>query len=50
MDSLSSLLALVLVGLLLIWVAPVCTRSLVDMVQVRPLNSLGWGVLGFIIL
>lgn len=49
LDSLRSLLGLVLVGLLLMWVAPNWTRRLADMVQARPLASLGWGVLGFII-
>ncbi len=49
LDSLRSLLALLLVGLLLMWVAPNWTRRLAETIQARPLASLGWGVLGFII-
>ncbi len=49
LDNLRSLLALVLVGLLLMWLAPNWSRRLADTVQARPLASLGWGVLGFII-
>jgi hypothetical protein len=46
--NLRSLVTLVLVGLLLMWLAPGWTRRLADRVQTRPLPSLGWGVLGFI--
>ena len=49
LESLRSLLALLLVGLLLMWVVPNWTRRLADAIQARPLASLGWGVLGFIV-
>jgi hypothetical protein len=48
LGHLRSLLALVLVGLLLMWLAPGWTRRLADRVQARPLPTLGWGILGFI--
>jgi hypothetical protein len=49
LESLRSYLALLLVGLLLMWVAPNWTRRLADAIKARPLASLGWGVLGFIV-
>jgi hypothetical protein len=49
LDTLRNFLALILVGLLLMWAAPSWTRRLADTVQARPLASLGWGVVGFII-
>ena len=48
LDNLGSLIALVLVGLLLMWIAPGWIRRLADTVRDRPLPSLGWGVLGFV--
>lgn len=47
-DNLRSFLALLLVGLLLIWVAPNWVRLRAGTVLDRPLASLGWGVLGFV--
>lgn len=49
LDNLGSLIALILVGLLLMWIAPAWIRRLADTVRDRPLPSLGWGVLGFVI-
>ncbi|MDQ3966369.1 MAG: polymer-forming cytoskeletal protein [Actinomycetota bacterium] len=49
LDNLRSLVELVLVGLLLMWLAPYWTRRLADTIQARPLSTLGWGVLGFIV-
>lgn len=48
LDNLRSFIALVLVGLLLLWLVPNWTRRLADRVQARPLPSLGWGVAGFV--
>jgi hypothetical protein len=46
---LRNFIALVLVGLLLLWVMPDWTRRLSDTVQARPLPSFGWGILGFMV-
>jgi hypothetical protein len=48
LDNLRSLIALVLVGLLLVWLAPGWTRRLAGTVLDRPLASLGWGLLSFV--
>ncbi len=48
LDNLRSFIALALVGLLLIWVAPGWIRGLADTLQARPLPSLGWSVLGLV--
>src|SRR5918993_1186831 len=45
-DNLRSFVALLLVGLLLIWIAPNWVRRRAGTVLDRPLASLGWGVLG----
>jgi hypothetical protein len=47
-DNLRSFVALLLVGLLLIWVAPNWVRRRVGTVLDRPLASLGWGVLSLV--
>jgi cytoskeletal protein CcmA (bactofilin family) len=47
-DNLRSFVALLLVGLLLVWVAPNWVRRRAGTVLDRPLASLGWGVLGII--
>ena len=39
--------ALLLVGLLLMWLFPAWTRRFADTVEARPLPSLGWGVVAF---
>jgi hypothetical protein len=49
LDILGSLIALSLVGLLLMWIVPNWTRSLSDRIGVRPLPSLGLGIVGFIV-
>ncbi|HEU5015070.1 MAG TPA: polymer-forming cytoskeletal protein [Roseiflexaceae bacterium] len=36
--------SLVLIGLLLVWFAPSWTRRMADLVEDKPLSSLGWGV------
>lgn len=43
-DSLRRLGALVLVGLLLMWLVPGWTRRLVDIVEHKPLPAFGWGL------
>jgi hypothetical protein len=47
-DALGSLVALVLVGLLLMWLAPGWIRRRAYTVLDRPLASLGWGLLGLV--
>ena len=47
-DNLRSFVTLLLVGLLLIWIAPNWVRRRAGTVLNRPLASLGWGVLGII--
>jgi cytoskeletal protein CcmA (bactofilin family) len=41
-------ISLLVVGLLLLWLAPACQRGLVEKLETRPLPSLGWGVLTLI--
>jgi cytoskeletal protein CcmA (bactofilin family) len=48
LDALRSLVALVLVGLLLVWIAPGWIRRRAYTVLDRPLASLGWGLLGLV--
>ncbi len=43
-DNVRRFLALFLVGLLLLWLAPRFLSTLADTVQTRPLPSLGWGI------
>src|ERR671917_1107280 len=47
-DNLRSFVALLLVGLILIWIAPNWIRRRAGTVLNRPLASLGWGVLGLV--
>ena len=47
-DNLRSFIALLLVGLILIWIAPNWIRRRAGTVLDRPLASLGWGVLGLV--
>jgi cytoskeletal protein CcmA (bactofilin family) len=47
-DNLRSFVALLLVGLILIWIAPNWIRRRAGTVLDRPLASLGWGVLGLV--
>jgi cytoskeletal protein CcmA (bactofilin family) len=47
-DNLRSFVALLLVGLILIWIAPNWVRRRASTVLDRPLASLGWGVLGLV--
>src|SRR5215207_1419398 len=49
LDNLRSFVALLLVGLLLVWIAPNWIRRRAGTVLERPLASLGWGVLGLIV-
>lgn len=49
LDILRNLIALLLVGLLVMLVAPNWTRRQAHTVADRPLASLGWGALGFIV-
>jgi cytoskeletal protein CcmA (bactofilin family) len=48
LDTLRSLVALLLVGLLLVWLVPGWIRRLAHTVLDRPLAILGWGLLGLI--
>jgi cytoskeletal protein CcmA (bactofilin family) len=48
LDGLGSLVSLVLVGLLLMWLAPRWIRRRAYTVLDRPLASLGWGLLGLV--
>ena len=48
LDALGSLVALVLVGLLLVWIVPGWIRHRAYTVLDRPLASLGWGLLGLV--
>jgi len=48
LDALGSLVSLVLVGLLLMWLAPGWIRRRAYTVLDRPLASLGWGLLGLV--
>jgi cytoskeletal protein CcmA (bactofilin family) len=47
-DNLRSFVALLLVGLLLIWIAPNWVRRRAGTVLDRPVASLGWGVVGLV--
>ena len=47
-DHLRSFVALLLVGLILIWIAPNWVRRRAGTILDRPLASLGWGVLGLV--
>ena len=47
-DNLRSFVVLLLVGLILIWIAPNWVRRRAGIVLDRPLASLGWGVLGLV--
>jgi cytoskeletal protein CcmA (bactofilin family) len=47
-DHLRSFVALLLVGLILIWIAPNWVRRRAGTVLDRPVASLGWGVLGLV--
>jgi hypothetical protein len=47
LSSLQRLAALLVVGLLLVWRFPAWMRRLADTVEVKPLPSLGWGLVPF---
>ncbi|MCZ7575028.1 MAG: polymer-forming cytoskeletal protein [Ardenticatenaceae bacterium] len=49
LDHLRRLVTLLLVGLLMMWVAPAWTTTLGGMIQSRPLASLGWGVVALVV-
>jgi len=49
LDSVRRFVVLVLIGLLLVWLAPRLVRGVADTVRSQPLLSFGWGVLDFII-
>jgi hypothetical protein len=49
LESLRRLVVLLLIGLLLVWLAPRLVRGVADTMRSRPLLSLGWGVLDFLI-
>ena len=47
LDVVGTSIALILVGLLLLWLFPGFVRGLSDQMQARPLPSLGWGVVAW---
>lgn len=47
LDELRRLVALLLVGLLMIWLLPGWTRALADKIEAKPLPGLGWGIVAF---
>jgi cytoskeletal protein CcmA (bactofilin family) len=49
LESLRRFVVLILIGLLLVWLAPRLVRGAADTVRSQPLLSLGWGVLDFLI-
>jgi cytoskeletal protein CcmA (bactofilin family) len=49
LDSVRRFVVLLLIGLLLIWLAPRLIRGAADTVRSQPLLSLGWGALDFLI-
>ena len=49
LESLRRFVVLVLIGLLLVWLAPRLVRGVADTMRNQPLLSLGWGVLDFFI-
>jgi cytoskeletal protein CcmA (bactofilin family) len=49
LESVRRFVVLLLIGLLLVWLAPRLVRGAADAVRSQPLLSLGWGVLDFII-
>ncbi len=46
-DLLRSIVTLILFGLLLVWLAPAFTKSVMDKLQSTPAASLGWGVVSY---
>ena len=49
LESLRRFVVLLLIGLLLVWLAPGLVRGVADTVRSQPLLSLGWGVLDYVI-
>jgi cytoskeletal protein CcmA (bactofilin family) len=49
LESLRRFVVLILIGLLLVWLAPGLVRGVADTVRNQPLLSLGWGVLDYVI-
>jgi cytoskeletal protein CcmA (bactofilin family) len=47
LESLRSLLTLILLGLLLLWLVPGFMRKLTAYLEAKPLQSLGWGVVAY---
>jgi cytoskeletal protein CcmA (bactofilin family) len=47
LESLRSLLTLILLGLLLLWLVPGFLRKLTAYLEAKPLQSLGWGVVAY---
>jgi len=46
LDFIRSFISLLIVGLLVVWLAPKCVKQFVDVLAEKPLPSLGWGVVG----
>ncbi|MGB3632527.1 MAG: hypothetical protein WA982_00650 [Rubrobacteraceae bacterium] len=49
LDSARRFVTLLLIGLLLVWVTPGLVRGAADVLRDRPLISLGWGALDFVV-
>jgi cytoskeletal protein CcmA (bactofilin family) len=49
LESVRRFVVLLLIGLLLVWLAPRLVRGVADTLRSQPLLSLGWGVLDFLI-
>lgn len=47
LDFIRSFISLLIVGLLVVWLAPKCVKQFVDVLADKPLPSLGWGVVAF---
>ncbi len=47
LQSLRSLVTLILLGLLLVWLVPGFLRRLTEGLEAKPLQSLGWGVIAY---
>ncbi len=47
LDLVRSMVTLVLIGLLMLWLFPIFTKTLSDKLQAKPWHSLGWGVVAY---
>ena len=47
LDLIRNFISLLIVGLLVVWFAPKCVKRFTDVLEDKPLPSLGWGVVAF---